>query len=41
VHRSSLQIQVQTLAAVRQALAHVESLDRKTGGQVPAVVPTP
>jgi hypothetical protein len=35
--RASLRTQVATLEIQRQALTHIESIDRKTGGQVPAV----
>ena len=35
--RASLRTQVATLQIQRQALTHIESIDSKTGGQVPAV----
>jgi hypothetical protein len=39
--RASLRTQLTTLDIQRQALTHIESIDRKTGGQVPAPVPVP
>jgi hypothetical protein len=35
--RASLRTQLTTLAIQREALAHIESIDRKTGGPAPAV----
>jgi hypothetical protein len=35
--RASLRTQMATLEIQRQALGHIENIDRKTGGQVPAV----
>jgi hypothetical protein len=35
--RKSLQTQLITLAVQREALTHIESIDRKTGGQAPPV----
>jgi hypothetical protein len=37
--RTSLRTQRRTLEIQRQALVHIESIDRKTGGQVPPSVP--
>jgi hypothetical protein len=37
--RASLRTQLATLEIQKQALTHIESIDRKTGGQVPAAVP--
>jgi hypothetical protein len=42
--RRSLRVQLATLAIQREALKHIESIDRKTGGTVPpagAPVPQP
>jgi hypothetical protein len=36
VQKRSLRAQLTTLAIQRQALKHIESIDRKTGGTVPA-----
>jgi hypothetical protein len=36
VQRRSLRAQLATLAIQREALRHIESIDRKTGGTVPA-----
>jgi hypothetical protein len=44
IQRRSLRTQLTTLDIQRQALTHIESIDRKTGGTVPAQgvpVPTP
>jgi hypothetical protein len=37
----SLRVQLQTLAIQREALRHIRSIDRKTGGQVPPTAPVP
>jgi hypothetical protein len=37
--RASLRTQLATLEIQKQALTHIESIDRKTGGQVPPAVP--
>lgn len=39
VQRDSRAIQARTLRIQRKALRHIESIDRKTGGQVPPVTP--
>jgi hypothetical protein len=39
VQRRSLSAQVKTLGIQREALVHIKSIDRKTGGPVPAPVP--
>ena len=39
VQRQSLRAQLTSLDVQRQSLAHIESIDRKTGGTVPAPVP--
>jgi hypothetical protein len=36
VQREALEVQRETLATQREALRHIESIDRKTGGTVPA-----
>jgi hypothetical protein len=36
MQRRSLRTQLATLAIQREALRHIESIDRKTGGTVPA-----
>jgi hypothetical protein len=42
IQRRSLRVQLTTLDVQRQALKHIESIDRKTGGTVPAQgVPVP
>lgn len=37
----SLRVQLTTLAIQREALRHIRSIDRKTGGQVPPASPVP
>jgi hypothetical protein len=37
--RASLRTQLATLEIQRQALTHIENIDRKTGGQVPGALP--
>jgi hypothetical protein len=39
VQKRSLRTQLQTLGIQREALVHIKSIDRKTGGPVPAPVP--
>jgi hypothetical protein len=39
IQRDSLRTQLTSLDVQRQSLAHIESIDRKTGGTVPAPVP--
>jgi hypothetical protein len=39
IQKQSLQTQLTTLDIQRQSLAHIESIDRKTGGSVPPPVP--
>jgi hypothetical protein len=41
LQRRSLQVQLHTLAIQREALRHIRSIDRKTGGQVPPPSPVP
>src|SRR4051795_9579544 len=36
VQRRALRVQLETLSTQREALRHIESIDRKTGGTVPA-----
>jgi uncharacterized protein YoxC len=39
IQARSLRTQLRTLSIQREALRHIESIDRKTGGQVPAATP--
>lgn len=41
IQRRSLRVQLTTLAIQREALRHIRSIDRKTGGQVPPPSPVP
>jgi hypothetical protein len=41
IQRRSLRVQLRTLAIQREALRHIRSIDRKTGGQVPPPTPLP
>jgi hypothetical protein len=41
IQRRSLRVQLRTLAIQQEALRHIRSIDRKTGGQVPPPTPVP